>query len=289
MGWQSSRVLQENKEIKKIIFMTLNILISCMHQDKNIIERSNVQSDVVVINQCNENKREEFTFTNKNGRECKALFISTTERGLSRSRNMALRNAWGDICLICDDDETLYDDCEGKILGAYETHPQADVITFALNRADSGKQYPKKEGVLGFRQILRTSSQQISFKRKLLFKQGEKNPCVVFDELMGSGTGNGGGEENKFLLDCKKLGLKLRYIPNIIATVNPGESQWFNGYDEKQLINVGWTSRRMLGILLGSVYAIYFWIRHRYKYKEKGVSMAQAFGFLTKGFFEVRQ
>ena len=68
MGWQSSRVLQENKEIKKIIFMTLNILISCMHQDKNIIERSNVQSDVVVINQCNENKREEFTFTNKNGR-----------------------------------------------------------------------------------------------------------------------------------------------------------------------------------------------------------------------------
>ena len=289
MGWQSSRVLQENKEIKKIIFMTLNILISCMHQDKNIIERSNVQSDVVVINQSNENKREDFTFTNKNGRECKALFISTTERGLSRSRNMALRNAWGDICLICDDDETLYDDCEGKILGAYETHPQADVITFALNRADSGRQYPTGEMSLGLRQILKTSSFQITFKRSLMFERGGGELRIRFDELMGSGTGNGGGEENKFLLDCKKLGLKLRYVPNIIATVNPGESQWFNGYDEKQLINVGWTSRRMLGILLGSVYAIYFWIRHRYKYKEKGVSMAQAFGFLTKGFFEVRQ
>lgn len=268
--------------------MTLNILISCMHQDKNIIERSNVQSDVVVVNQCDENGREEFTFTNKNGRECKALFISTTERGLSRSRNMALRNAWGDICLICDDDETLYDDCEEKILKAYEAHPEAGVIAFALNRADCGKQYPTEEGELGFRQILKTSSHQITFRRDQICGLKGKKP-ILFDELMGSGTGNGGGEENKFLLDCKKADMKLRYVPSVIATVNPGESQWFNGYDEKQLINVGWTSRRMLGILLGSVYAIYFWLRHRYKYKEKGVSMAQAFGFLTKGFFEVRQ
>ena len=268
--------------------MTLNILISCMHQDKNIIERSNVQSDVVVINQCNENKREDFTFTNKNGRECKAMFISTTERGLYRSRNMALRSAWGDICLICGDGETLYGDCEGKILGAYETHPQADVITFALNRADSGKQYPKKEGVLGFRQILRTSSLQISFKRQLLFKQGEKNPCVVFDELMGSGTGNGGGEENKFLSDCKKAGLNLHYVPYIIATINPSESQWFNGFDEKQVMNIGWTSRRMLGIFTGFVYVLYFWFSHRQQYKEKGISMPRAIVFLMKGFFETR-
>lgn len=268
--------------------MTLNILISCMHQNKSIIERGNVQSDVVVVNQCNEDKREEFKFLNKNGRECKALFISTTERGLSRSRNMALRNAWGDICLICDDDETLYDDCEEKILRGYKEHPEAGVIAFALNRADTGKQYPKEEKILGFRQILRTSSLQITFKRKLLFKQGKKNLCIVFDELMGSGTGNGGGEENKFLFDCKKAGLKLLYIPSVIATVNPSDSLWFNGYDEKQLNNIGWTSRRILGTFIGFVYILYFWFSHRHQYKEKGISMLCAIRSLLKGFFEIR-
>lgn len=268
--------------------MTLNILISCMHQDKSIIERSNVQSDVVVINQCNEDKREEFKFLNKNGRECKALFISTTERGLSRSRNMALRNAWGDICLICDDDETLYDDCEEKIMRAYKEHPEAGGIAFSLNRVDSGKQYPKEEGVLGFRQILRTSSLQITFKRKQLFKQGDKSLCIEFDVLMGSGTGNGGGEENKFLFDCKKAGMKLHYVPYVIATINPSESQWFSGFDEKQLRNTGWTSRRMLGIFIGFFYILYFWFSHRQQYKEKGISMLCAIRFLMKGFFETR-
>lgn len=268
--------------------MTLNILISCMHQDKNIIERSNVQSDVVVVNQCDENGREEFTFTNKNGRECKALFISTTERGLSRSRNMALRNAWGDICLICDDDESLDDNYEEKILRGYKEHPEVGVIAFALNRKDSGKQYPKQEKVLGFRQILKTSSHQISFKRKLMFEENEKKNCIEFDELMGSGTGNGGGEENKFLFDCKKAGLKLLYVPYVIATVNPSESQWFDGYDEKQLKNTGWTSRRILGIFIGFVYILYFGISHRYQYKEKSISMLSGIRFLLEGFFETR-
>ena len=69
--------------------MTVQVLISCMHQkDAGIIRRSNIQSDVVVINQCNENRREDFTFRNRKGEECKAIVIYTTERGLSRSRNM---------------------------------------------------------------------------------------------------------------------------------------------------------------------------------------------------------
>lgn len=100
--------------------MTFNIL-SRMHQkDASIIERSNVQSDVVIINQCDRNDIEDFDFINKKGRKCHAKFISTTERGLSKSRNMAIRNAWGDICLICDDDEWIADDSEDKILKAYK-------------------------------------------------------------------------------------------------------------------------------------------------------------------------
>ena len=77
--------------------MTLTLLIACMHEkDTSIIQRSNVQTDVVVVNQCDHDSVEEFDFVNKKGKICHAKFICTNERGLSRSRNMAIRNAWGD-------------------------------------------------------------------------------------------------------------------------------------------------------------------------------------------------
>lgn len=52
---------------------------------------------------------------------------------------------------------------------------------------------------------------------------------------MGSGTGNGGGEENRFLLDCRKAGFKMFYIPKVIASIGKGDSKWFKGYTENTL------------------------------------------------------
>lgn len=43
--------------------MRLEVLISCMHQkDASIIQRTNIQSDVLIVNQCNENREERFDF-----------------------------------------------------------------------------------------------------------------------------------------------------------------------------------------------------------------------------------
>lgn len=262
--------------------MTLNILISCMHQDKSIIERSNVQSDVVVINQCNENKREEFKFLNKNGRECKALFISTTERGLSRSRNMALRNAWGDICLICDDDETLYDDCEEKIMRAYEEYPEAGVIAFAFYRIDKPAYFSDKHKKMGLKEIMKTASIQITFKRSLIDEY-----AIFFDEKMGSGTGNGGGEENKFLYDYFKKGVPMYYVPFYITTLDNHESMWRNGFTEEYFRNWGWASRRILGPWLGAAYIAYILLRHYNNYSAES-SFWNAMKNLSKGFLENR-
>ena len=255
-----------------------------MHQsDSSIIERSNVQSDVVVVNQCDKDSIEEIDFTNKKGRTCHALFICTTERGLSKSRNMAIRNAWGDICLICDDDEVMEDDCEDKILNAYLENPNAGLIAFALVRNDNGKTYPISRRSLGFKQILKTSSHQISFSRNLVCKHG-----ITFDEKMGSGTGNGGGEENMFMFTVKKHGLKMYYYPDIIATVNPGESQWFQGYTKRYFENLGWVDRRLFGPVLGLVYLLYWPILRRNVYAKDGISVCQALKSSLKGFFSNR-
>lgn len=256
-----------------------------MHQkDAGILERSNVQSDVVVVNQCDHDSVEEFDFVNKKGRTCHCKFINTTERGLSRSRNMAIRNAWGDICQICDDDEVLADDGEDKILKAYTENPDAGVIAFALIRNDNGKTYPVEKMTLGFKQILKTCSLQVTFSRNLLKLHG-----IQFDEMLGSGTGNGGGEENKFMLDWRKSKTKMLYYPDIIATVNPGESQWFHGYDEKFFYNLGWTDRRVFGPVLGLIYIIYWPIfRKGYYSKRSKISTFTAITAGIKGYFSKR-
>ena len=67
--------------------MRLEVLISCMYQtDTSIIERTGIESDVLVVNQCDRDGEEAFDFTNKNGEICHARILHTTEQGLSRSR-----------------------------------------------------------------------------------------------------------------------------------------------------------------------------------------------------------
>ena len=125
--------------------MTLEVLISCMHQDDaSIIKRTQVQSDVLVVNQCSINKQEHFNFRNVKNEVCQAHVIYTTERGLSRSRNMAIYNAISDICLICDDDEVLEDSYVKTIISAFEQHPNIDVLTFKVH-SPRKYSYPIKE------------------------------------------------------------------------------------------------------------------------------------------------
>lgn len=230
--------------------------------DFSIVERSNIQSDVVVINQCDDNCIKEFDFENKKGETCHCKFICTTERGLSRSRNMAICNGWGDICLLCDDDECLFDDYPQKILDSYKEEPEADIIAFALDRKDHPKVFSPKKVKLGLKNIGQISSVQISFRRDTIV-----NADISFDVKMGSGTGNGGGEENMFLHTCRKKKLKMMYTPKVIATIlATGKSNWFKGFTNDYFSNLGWVTRRIHGTFVGSLYLFMWLLKHRKMY-----------------------
>ena len=235
--------------------MILEVLLSCMHQqDVSIVKRTNVQSNVLIVNQCSINKREILEFCNRKGKSCRIVMLHSMERGLSRSRNMAISNATGDICLICDDDEILVDGYNDIIINAFQKYPEASVITFALDYKN--KKFPLKEKKVGYFRAMKTNSIQIAFRRDQILRNS-----IQFDVTMGSGTGNGGGEEVRFLFDCLKKGLKIRYIPKIIASVANNGSQWFQGFSDKYFLNRGWSNRRLLGLPLACCYAFYFSIK----------------------------
>ena len=204
--------------------MKIEVLISCMYQkDASIIQRSNIQSDVLIINQCDENRTEEFTFLNKEGDECKAKMIYTTERGLSKSRNMAIRNASGDICLICDDDERLEDDYAIQILNTFETSTM-DIGAFKfhiLGIPYINKTFWTVSRRINYRTALKISSIQIAFKRRVVLDNN-----LNFDEKIGSGMTKAGGEEKVFLHRCLECGLFIVYHPIYITSVTYDQSQW---------------------------------------------------------------
>lgn len=263
-----------------LINMRIEVLLSCMHQnDASIVQRTGIQSDALIINQCDHEGKECFDFRNKKGEICHIRMINTKDRGLSRSRNMALNNAVGDLCLICDDDEVLASDYVEKILEAAEQYKDYSIFAFALNYVR--RRYSSKTFKIGLLKAASISSVQLVLRRDKFIS------AVRFNEKMGSGTGNGAGEENKFVVDCLKRGAKARYVPQIIATIKDSESQWMNGYNQHYWTNRGWSARMIYGWGLGFLYLLYTIFLRSWKVEHEN-SLGKKAWWLSRGFFSKR-
>lgn len=248
--------------------MSLEVLLSCMNKiEFSIIEDSNLKNvNTLIINQCD--RDDEIILDSKH------RVINTTTRGLSISRNMALDNSKEDICLLCDDDERFIDDLEKIILGAYNQIKDADIIVFKVSNWPEA--FRGKIKRLSKIELLKVSSVQISFKKKSVIGK------VKFDPLLGAGTQNGSGEENKFLLQCNKLGLKIYYMPINILTLNDNDSTWFSGFNKEYFYKRGYTTRYVYGFGFAIIYGFYFIFSKRNLYKDT-LSVKEAAYYLFKG------
>lgn len=211
--------------------MKIEVLISCMHQsDTSIADRTGCKSDVLIINQADSDGYEE-----KCVEGYKVRMFTIAQRGLSLSRNMALMNAKGDICLISDDDEKLEDNYVELITRAFERHPDADIIAF--NYADenprSYRKMIKEEKIASKHKSF--SSVSLAFKRQSILKNN-----VFFDLRIGAGSGIiSAGEESAWQFKAREQGLKIYQCPELITTVSQKESEWFKGYNEKYFYDLG--------------------------------------------------
>ena len=252
---------------------SLEVLISCMNQsDISLVEDSKITTDVLMINQCDTDGE----FLEERNNQC-IRKIDVKQRGLSNSRNMAIENAMGDICLLCDDDEVMEPDYQDTIKKAFDEIPQADIIVFQVKNL-SNKLKPQIHQ-LSKLQCLRVCSVQIAFRRKAITESG-----VRFDPLLGAGTTQGCGEENKFLLDCLKEGLNIYHYPKCIASIKKQDSTWFTKFDKEFFYQRGKVTGYMLGKPLALLYAIYYVFRKRSMYKQDCSSVA-AMQCLIKGIF----
>ena len=160
--------------------MTFQVLLSTMYQENySILSKINLKSNAVVVNQCNVDSIENIRFN-----ETEVLWINTTDRGLSKSRNLALLYASADICLITDDDIILCDNIENTVIDCFKKNYNYDILGFQVYGIEKKfKQYSSKGYNVDFFKSLKMASVELAFKKESLIKNG-----IKFDELIGAGT-----------------------------------------------------------------------------------------------------
>lgn len=212
--------------------MRIEVLLSTMHQtDENIIEKCNINSDVVVINQCENDSIEEFKI--KENYRCR--WINSKDRGLSNSRNLALTNAQGSICLLCDEDVVYKDNYYEIVEQAFKEIPNADVIVFDIDEVGTDEQRNKAQKIYKLSKFKTYGSVHIAFKRACF----EKNK-IKFNTLFGTGSNMYAMAEDALLFrDFAKNQINVYVYPETISTVYFDNSTWFRGYDEKYFFDTG--------------------------------------------------
>lgn len=141
--------------------------------------------------------------------------INTNEKGISKSRNLAIANATKKICLITDDDVIFSENFENSILEAFITLPQAAIITF--NHLRFGVLKPQKKTYYvkehDFKSIWNVSSIEVAFKLDEI-----KKKKLFFDTNFGLGSYFESAEEFLFLRESLRQNLKLFYSPQVIVS-----------------------------------------------------------------------
>ena len=210
--------------------MKIEILLSCMNQkDFSITEKMNLTTDILIVNQCNENKYEERVINGK-----KQRMIYTTQRGLSQSRNELLNNMEGDIGIICDDDVIYEKDYETKIKKAYLEMKDADIVIFNIKALNNKRELYTIKNKIKAPKYRNYSSVRITFKKNSLY-----NNNLWFNRNFGAGSKYSSGEESLLLRKANKKKLKIYEYPEMIADVDFSNSSWFQGYTEKFFFDKG--------------------------------------------------
>lgn len=250
--------------------MKLDVLLSAMNlKDFTYIDTLNITGDCVVINQCDRNKQDVIHDSNRN-----ICYIETTERGLSKSRNMAIANAKDEICILCDNDVEYVDGYEELILEAFRNYPDYDIIVFHVaSDINPHPCYPQPKK-MGYISCCKAISYEIAFRRERVLN-------IHFDENIGAGTKYKMGEENAFLYECLRRGLHIHYIPLQIAKLRYEPTTWNTGFDANYMVSRGASFTAMtnrFSLLLILQFAV-----RKYKLYRDTLTFWQALGYMRQG------
>jgi hypothetical protein len=146
--------------------------------------------------------------------------VRLTSRGVTASRNEAIREAAGEVLLFGEEGVTWVDDGVAHVLEIFADNPRLAVF---LGRAidENGKprkRYPDYREPATQWNSARVGTIELAVRPDALRRAG-----VFFDESFGAGTENFLGDEFIFVADANRAKLKCEYFPVTISR-HPRES-----------------------------------------------------------------
>lgn len=232
----------------------IEVLVSTMHQkNTDLIEKMNLQSDAIIINQTDVHDYQQCTRG-----EHRIKFYSFAERGVGLSRNCALMRATADICILADDDMVFEDGYCATVQQVFDENPSADVVIFNLIEKDSVRRVNDKVKKIHKLNYMNYGAARVAFRRKGVSYHG-----ICFNQNFGGGTQHQCGEDTLFLRDCLDAGLNMIAVPVAIATLHDDRpSTWFHGYDKKYLFDKG-VVLAIAHPVLAPLFCLYLALRHK--------------------------
>ncbi len=256
--------------------MKLQLLISAVDQEPAaLVEKMNIRSDAILINQCGRFAYEEIE---RDGHLIRAY--SFREKGVGLSRNNALLRADGDICLFSDEDIRYQDDYEEKILNEFQKNPDADMLLFNVDVCQARRTYHiEKYGRVRLYNCGRYSAYSFALRTEVMHRKN-----VAYSLLFGGGARYSNGEDSLFIRDCIRSGMRVYKTPVTIGREEERESTWFSGYHEKFFFDRGVLYRYLYG-RLGGLMALQFLLRHR-KLMCREIPLRRAYRLMCGGLRE---
>lgn len=258
--------------------MKVQVLASVMNETmEHIVERMQLDSDAVVINQCDRLQAQEMDYKGHTIR-----FFSFPDRGVGRSRNEAILRADQDICLFSDGD-VVYDPGYAEAIAAeFERNPRADMILFNIAVEEARRTYHIEERKrVHWYNCGRYGAVSFAVRRDSLLKSG-----VTFSLLFGGGARYSNGEDSLFLKEFMGKGYRVYTAPVTIGREEAGTSSWFAGYNEKFFVDRGVLYHFLYG-KLAWVMCLRFLLAHKGIFC-KEVSVPQAYAWMKRGVQEGR-
>lgn len=198
-------------------------------------------------------------------------YIPSSSIGVTKSRNILLKVADGDVIYFCDDDITLSDDFDLKLI-EYHSFYTDDVILF--NIKDEFGEFRKRYSTVTSNKnrfnILSVGTIEISLKNKAV--------TPLFPEDIGAGTNLPIGDEAIFLSKLLDAGNSIRYVPYTIA-MHPKESTGL-AVTFNSIYSRGVTLRRVYGLILSLPLGLVFFTRRRSLFAVEGGAFKAGIVFL---------
>ena len=262
----------------------LSILISTMYQtDIDFVHQMFPDNDIdelnlVIINQTSRDKILEFDQDN-------IQILNSFEFGLSKSRNQAIELCKTKYAVLADDDLIYQKDFMKTIQAAYQSYPEAALISFQLLKSSDQlyKKYPDENIELHLRgnPIMLSSCEMTINAEKL------KQADVQFCEYFGLGATFTSCEETLFLRSLLKRKLKAFFVNQPIAVHkdegtgnDPLSKQFVHALSACQFFMYGYGSFFWL---------IYYLYQIKKKHSLSNQPIKNAFKSGAKGIYEANQ